>query len=157
MQDNMPEMIVLYTLRDTQCLGSLTDVAWLDPEDGSITPCASRNGLHGCDVNSGLSQPAKYVGDSTYAILALDQESNLGPHQLDPCFLCCRKEGISVGWHEVELSMPRARWETIEGNQIDTPCLECIENLITRSSPIGDHSIVILDTPHDVRHGINLL
>ncbi len=64
----MPEMIVFYTLRDTQCLGSLADVAWLDPEDGSITPCASSNGLHGCDVNPGLSQLAKYVGNSTYAI-----------------------------------------------------------------------------------------
>lgn len=65
-------MSALYGLRDTQCLGSLADVAWLDPEDGSITPCASGDGLHGCDVNLGLSQLAKYVGDSTYAVLALD-------------------------------------------------------------------------------------
>jgi len=153
----MPEMIDLYALRDTQCLGSFADIAWLNPEDSSITPCASGDGLHGCDVNLGLSQLTKYIGDSTYAVLALDQESNLGSHQLDPCFLCCRKEGISVGRHEVELSMPGARWETIEGNQIDITCLECIENLSTRSSPIGNHSIVILNTPHDVYHGMHLL
>ena len=153
----MSEMIHLYALRDTQCLGSLANIPWLDPEDGSITPCAGSNGLHGCDINPSLFQLAKYVGDSTYTVLALNQESSLGPHQLDPCFLCCRKEGISVGGHEGELSTPAARWETIEGNQIDTSCLECIENLSTRSSLIGNHSTVVLNTPHDGCHGIHLL
>jgi len=146
----VPEVIALYASGDTQRLGSLAYVARLDPEDGSIAPAAASDSLHSRDVDSSPSQLAKYVGDSTYAVLVLNKESNPGSHQLDSCLFCRRKEGPSVGRHEVELSTPNAYWETIEGNQINTPCLECLKNLGTPSSPIGNNSIVILNTPHDV-------
>jgi len=120
---------VIYTLSSAQYFGSLGDIAWLNPKDGSVTPSSSGDGIHGYDVQPGLPQLAHYICNNTYPVVSLDEEGGLGPNELDACFTRCRKEGTSVGGHEVKLSAAPSRWETVVSDQIDTGRLECIENL----------------------------
>jgi hypothetical protein len=102
--------------------------------------------LRGRNVDPGLFQLAEYVGNGAYLFPLPNQESNLWSHQLDSRFLCCRNEGVSAERYQVELAALRAQWETIESNQIDTLCLEYVENLSRRASLIWNHGIVVVNT-----------
>jgi hypothetical protein len=106
----------MYTLSGAQYFGSLGDIAWLDPKDGSVTPFSSGGGVHGHNVQPGLPQLIHYVGNSTDPIVSLDEEGGLGPNKLDASFVRCHKEGPSVGGHEVKLSATSSRWETAIGD-----------------------------------------
>jgi hypothetical protein len=146
----------MYTLSGAQYFGSLGNIAWLNPKDGSVTPFSGGDGIHGYDVQPGLPQLAYYICNGTYSVVSLYEKGGLGSNELDACFACCCKEGTFVGGHEVKLSAALSRWETGVGNQIDTSRLECIENLCTRSGTVWNLCIVILNTPY-VCHRVHLL
>jgi len=147
---------MMYTLNGAQYFGSLGNIAWLNPKDGSVTPFSGSDGIHGYDVQPGLPELAHYICDGTYSVVSLYKEGGLGPNELDACFACCCKESAFVRGHEDKLSTTLSRWETVVGDQIDTSGLECIENLCTCSGTVRNHCIVILNTLH-VCHRVHLL
>src|SRR6266478_5595890 len=138
---------------DAQKLAGADEVARLDPENHPVASGAGADGVEGDDVDLRVAQLPHHLGDGADAVLALDQERALGPHELPAGLMGDPPEGPRVVGDEVELGPPPLG-EAREGQEIHPLLLERRERPRPLPWPIGHLNVEVVDAANRVSHAL---
>src|SRR5436190_13416758 len=95
-------------LRQTKRFARPLHILRFDPQQPAVTAGAGAEGLHGSDVDLGLSQFAGQVSHRAWPVFALDQKAALLFAQLKTRALRRLREGAAIFRDEVHLGFARA-------------------------------------------------